>query len=94
MGITDEPAGIGTPASSVSRVATRVMVSTLGVPARREPVDQLVGDLRDQIVLSLRQRPLGEGLRDQGPVPTVLGLVHAEHDVLTEHVTEDSPRAA
>lgn len=61
----------------------------LGLAVRSKRVDELVGDGTEQLVLPLREHLLAERRRDQGPVATVLRVVHAEHDVLAHDRAHD-----
>jgi len=70
-------------------IRKRELARELRSAAVREPVDQRVGHGLDQIVLAPGNRPLGEGAGEQRAQAAVLGLVHAEHDLLAEHVAED-----
>jgi hypothetical protein len=85
MSISVEPAGIGVPDSSVSRVANRVMLSS-GVSRRRL---SSIASSPDQLVLPPGQRLLPKGRRDQGAVTAVLRIVHSEHDVLAHDRAHD-----
>ena len=66
----------------------------LGLTAVGEPVDHLVDDRHDEVVVPVREHPLAERLGDERAQPPVLGLVHPDERVRTHHDAHELADAA
>ena len=63
------------------RVVVGELADELGRAAVDEPVDHLVDDGDDEVLVPVREHALPERLRDEGAQAPVLGLVHPDERV-------------